>query len=44
MELGRDPAQSVKILVELRDGLTHDKPERQGADTELFESCGKATC
>ena len=36
MELGRDPAQSVKILMDLRDALTHYKPEWQGDDTELF--------
>jgi hypothetical protein len=36
MELGRDPAQSVKILIDLRDALTHYKPEWQGDDTQLF--------
>jgi hypothetical protein len=36
MALGRDPAQSVKVLIDLRDALTHYKPEWQGDDTELF--------
>jgi hypothetical protein len=41
MELGRDPAQSVKILIDLRDVLTHYKAEWQGDDTELFAELRK---
>jgi hypothetical protein len=36
MDFGRAPAQSVQLLIELRDGLTHYKPEWQGDGTNLY--------
>jgi hypothetical protein len=36
MDLGREPAHSVKLLVDLRDTLTHYKPQWQGDETEAL--------
>jgi hypothetical protein len=41
MDFGRDPAQSVRILIDLRDALTHYKPEWQGDNTSLFADLRK---
>jgi hypothetical protein len=35
-DFGREPAQSVRILIDLRDALTHYKPEWQGDSSSLF--------
>lgn len=36
MDFGRDPTQSVQLLIRLRDALTHYKPEWQGDATNLY--------
>ena len=42
LDLGREPAQSVKLLIDFRDSLTHYKPESQGDDSEpLFAELRK---
>jgi hypothetical protein len=34
MDLGREPAQSVKLLIDFRDSLTHYKPQWQSDNLE----------
>ena len=42
MDLGCEPAQSVKLLIDFRDALTHYKPQWQGDDPEpLFAELRK---
>jgi hypothetical protein len=42
MDLGREPAQSVKLLIDFRDSLTHYKPQWQSDNLEpLFAELRK---
>ena len=41
MDLGREPGQSVKILIQLRNALTHYKLEWQGDTSMLYEQLRK---
>ena len=42
MDLGREPAQSIKLLIDFRDSLTHYKPQWQGDNHEpLFAELRK---
>ena len=42
MDLGREPAQSVKLLIDFRDSLRHYKPQWQGDNPEpLFAELHK---